>query len=57
MTGRNEEALAVFDRALARQPRDASLYRNKARALRQLGRDAEADQAAARASELDAAAR
>jgi len=57
MTGRTEEALAVFDRALARQPRDASLYRNKARALRQLGRDAEADQAAARASELDAAAR
>jgi tetratricopeptide (TPR) repeat protein len=57
MTGRSDEALALFDRALAHQPQNAALYRNKARALRQLGRDADADQAAARASELDAAAR
>jgi tetratricopeptide (TPR) repeat protein len=57
MTGRSDEALALFERALARDPRNASLYRNKARALRQLGRDAEADQAAVRAAELEATAR
>jgi tetratricopeptide (TPR) repeat protein len=57
MTGRSAEALALFDRALAREPRNASFYRNKARALRQLGRDEEADRVAARAAELDAATR
>ncbi len=53
MTGRADEAIALFDRALAANPTNARMYLNKARALRQLGRVAEADQMTARAVQLD----
>jgi tetratricopeptide (TPR) repeat protein len=41
--GRPEEAIAAFERALARDPRYAGAYINLADAYRQQGRDAEGE--------------
>jgi tetratricopeptide (TPR) repeat protein len=53
MSGDSERAVALFDTAIARDPRNATLYVDRAMALRQLGRVAEADDAMTRARELD----
>ena len=53
ITGRSDEAIALFDRALAADPSNARMYLNKGKALRQLGRIAEADQMTERAVQLD----
>ena len=53
MTGRPDEAIALFDRALATDPKNARMYLNKGRALRQLGKVGEADEMTQRAVQLD----
>ena len=40
--GRQEEALASFDHALALQPEDANAWNNRGNVLRELGRGEEA---------------
>ncbi len=57
MSGRTSDALERFDRAIALDPTRPSAYRNKAMALRQLGRTAEADAAVEQATRLDGARR
>ena len=49
---RDEEALAAYDEALRLDPEYAIAHNNRGLVLRAVGRDAEADSAFARASEL-----
>lgn len=51
--GRNEEALADFDKALAQNPKSGEAHYNKALALTKLGRTAEAQASFAQAQALD----
>ena len=53
MSGRTDEAIALFDRALTADPKNARMYLNKGRALRQLGRATEADEMTQRAVQMD----
>lgn len=52
--GKNEEAVQAFDGALQADPDDAQVWSLKGDALKALGRQAEADEAYARARELGA---
>jgi tetratricopeptide (TPR) repeat protein len=53
MTGETERALELFDRAISRDPGNATLYLDKGMALRQMGNVAEGDRFVDKALQID----
>ena len=51
--GRNAQALASYDQAIALQPNFAAAYANRGSVLKAMGRDAEAHASLERAAALD----